>query len=493
MSSSKVFKNSIYYLVASTLPSAVAIFIVPVYTFFLSPQDYGVLALTQAFGTLLPIFFSLSIHSSIGRYYFEFQGEELKSYISSITVLMFVTSCLMLLITNIYLDSILSIIFPKTPHEYYFLFRVTLIVVFCRVFSSVFTIIIRVREQANLFMRLSLSLFLINMSVALIEIVVLRRGLYGMVEATLIGSILEALFYLYPIRKLYGWKFNPKMLIAPIKYSIPTIPHALSGYIFMYSDRIILEKYIALSLIGLYAISDKIAMVFKNIVNKFNDAFGPHFMKIAITDKHQAIQDAKILATRLITLVSVAVAFFSIFSVEIMHVFLNPRYFDAWVMIPILASSYIFRSLYCFSTIGLFFAGKTGKVALITIIAGIVNIVMNICLIPYFGIMVAVYSTVVAFALTYIMSLIISRNIYPVAIESVRLFIPIIYMYSTIIISYFINLGFDPLTGYLPAYIYGIKIIIMMIGWKLCYPYLPLNYIKIPYLFLKSKWECRKF
>lgn len=69
MSQNKVFKNSVYYMIAGFLPRIVGIITLPIYTQYLLPGDYGILALTQSFSVFLPTLLGLQIDSSLSRFY----------------------------------------------------------------------------------------------------------------------------------------------------------------------------------------------------------------------------------------------------------------------------------------------------------------------------------------------------------------------------------------------------------------------------------------
>ena len=74
------------------------------------------------------------------------------------------------------------------------------------------------------------------------------------------------------------------------------------------------------------------------------------------------------------------------------------------ILIPLLSSAYIFRSL--------FFEKQTGKVAMITIVSGLANIGLNLWLIPIYGLMIAIYTTIFSFFLTFVMAELMSYKVY---------------------------------------------------------------------------------
>lgn len=471
MEEKQVFRNSFYYMIASFAPVAVNLVVLPVFTRYLSPQDYGILALTQVCAVFLPLLLSLQIHSSLGRFYFDYEGRERKILISTIGLSLLLFSVFSLIILLVFSHQILSLIFPKIPVKMYVLFKLTLAIAFFNTLTEMCKMLLMVREEARLFMRASIFLFLIGLVFNIIEVVVLKKGAYGVVEATLLLSVLSLIVYIFLNRRLFILSFRAKMLRDPIKYSLPIIPHALAGIIFMYSDRIIMEKYVLLSAIGLYSIADKVAMIFKTIVNQLHFAFLPHFNKTAVSDKRRALEDADNIAKVTIFVVSFLISIFALFSVEIVYYLLDNRYFNSWIIIPILASSYIFRSLYCFSSTGLFFVKKTGRIALITITAAALNIFINLEFMPKYGMIVAVFSTLASFIVTYLMAVVMSIRTFYIRLDNKVNLVSIGYMYLAIVFAFYVNSKFTLEQPSLPRNIYILKVLVILgglfLGWAM--------------------------
>ena len=452
-------------MIASLLPTAVGLMMLPIYTRYLTPQDYGIVALVLSFQMFLPIILSLKLGSSLSRFYFEHTGSDLKVFISTLLFVIFMLSLTATTIIYINVDSIVSYIFPLTLHKYYELFKIGVIVSFLAIFNNFFINLVRVREKAKLFMKIQLTLFVVNFIINITEVIILERGAYGVIEASMISVIISLLIYTYINKKYLGMTRKCEYLIEPIKFSFFLIPHSLSGLISMYSDRIILEKYVTLSAIGLYMLADKIAMIIKMIVNEFNHAFSPYFIRKSKESKQVAIKEVQNISLIFIYLTSMIVVTISLFSVEIVYFLLDKRYFDTWMMIPLLSSAYIFRSLYCFSSSGLFYEKKTGRVAMITILAGLINIALNILLIPYYGVIAAVYTTIFSFFITFIMSELMSYKIYYLQLSIKKNIFIVGYMFISIFFSLSLNKGFFEF-----EYIdYVYKVIVLIIGLGIGY------------------------
>jgi O-antigen/teichoic acid export membrane protein len=455
-------------MIASFLPAVIGFLMLPIYSKYLTPEDYGVVALVQSLQTFLPLIMTLQMHSSISRFYFDYKDNKIKlrTFISTLTLCIFILSTVILVIMLFNYNEIISFIFPKTI-GYDKLFLLGILTAYISVFNSIFTVLIKVQQKAKLFMKVSIFLFGLSLFINIVEVIIYKRGVQGVIEVAFITILISSFVYAFLVKELFVLRFNFNMLLEPLKYSIPLIPHSLAGLIFMYSDRIILERYVTLSDIGLYMFSDKVAMIFKILVNEFNNAFFPFFNEKSKQSKEEAIKEVQNISLIFIYIISMLMVFVALFSVELVSFLLDKKYFDTWRIIPLLSSAYIFRSLYCFSSSGLFFEKQTGKIAIITIISGLVNLVLNLWLIPIYGLMVAVYTTIFSFFITFLMAELISYKVYYIQLDMKKILLILIYLFGSIVLAIYINKNFKEFC-YL-EYVYKLSILLtgLFVGYKL--------------------------
>jgi len=226
-----------------------------------------------------------------------------------------------------------------------------------------------------------------------------------------------------------------------------------------------------LEAVGLYALSDRVAMLFKVMVNQLNTAFQPHFMGTAMADRALAVRQAGQMARLALFLLGMSISALSLFSVELVYYLLDRGYFHAWLLIPLLASSYCFRLLYCFGSAGLFFEKRTELIASITGVAAAVNIAINLLFLPKHGVIVAVYSTMAAFAVSYLLAVILGRRIFPIQLDNRANIAILAYLYAAIGISAWINSDFTLIHPKLDGEMYAVKVGVLaagvLLGWRL--------------------------
>lgn len=441
----KLIKNTSFYAFSSVLPQLLNLVLLPLYTRYLNPTEYGIIALVQVYSLILTILCGLSLHGSVSRFYVEYLDDEVrrKKFVSTIFFLLCLVAFFSLFLIDINGQRLINILYSKNKMDYSPYFRIATWTAFLTILIQFLAAILIIEERAKDFFWASIiSAFSITI-LTVLGVVILGKGVLGYLSAFLIGYIFSFIFYFYLTRKNFCLAFDRKLLKGPLNYSIPLIPHALSGYIFMYSDRIILERYVSLAAIGVYALADQVARAFKMGVDNFNAAYSPHFLKTASQDKKLAVEQSNVLAELSVFFLCSLILITSIFLPELSRIFIDPKYYMIWSMVPLLASAFIFRSLYCFSSAGLFFEKKTWRVFFITGTSAAVNIFLNLIFVPIYGVMTAVVTTFIAYLVMFVMSYFMAKDIFLTLTRYRKILYCLFVFFGLLAISYFLNFNLD--------------------------------------------------
>ena len=413
----KVLKNTGAYLLIKFFPRVSGFIMLPIYTRFLIPEDYGILALTVAFTDILAPILSLQLGAGISRFFFDYNKNSIKEYFSTIFFSILVISGFISFIIHLQGVEIISFIFPKTNIPYRPFFFLALIKVLLVQLSTVSNRLIIVQEKGGTLLLRSLFGNLLGIGLSLYFEVYKQMGAYGAILGGVIGKSITLTLTIFLVRKFFTIKWKYNYFKESLLYGWPIIPHAVGGFLFMYSDKIIMEKFLALSTIGIYAIADRFAMLMKMLVNSFNEALHPQFMKTAKQGVEKLNTIFKPIILKWSAIIAQIYLYLAFFSEEAIIVLTPIKYHAAYSLIPILMLAYIFRGLYIFSSYPLFYLKKTKLIPIITITAGVTNIVLNIILIPIYGIFAAAWTTVIAFFITFIIARVFANRFFSIEFD----------------------------------------------------------------------------
>jgi O-antigen/teichoic acid export membrane protein len=410
-------RNITAYMAAGLLPNLVNFILLPVYTRFLTPSDYGLIALVTALTSFLSPVLGLQLANSLSRMFFDYDETGVKKYFTSVFIAILGINLVLLTPIHILGEKLTSLIFPNVDipyHPYVFLGLVT---VFFRSFTNYCNILLRVLERGGTFLTTAAAHTVVAVSLGVYLVIVREMGAYGFLLAQALTAMLHAAVLLVIVRGYFTAAFSPAMVKAGLSYSLPLIPHGLGGVLFMYTDKYILSYFVPLGAIGLYDIAGRFAAILRKLVASFHMAVTPSFMSQSIKSKREAARHFSLIITKWSVVISFLYLFGALFSEEFIHILLPEKFRAAYAFVPILMGAFLFRNMQGFTINSILFEKKTVAIPFLTVTAGIFNVVANILLIPRYGVIAAAWATFAAYAISFCLSLYFSNRVYPLKYE----------------------------------------------------------------------------
>ena len=227
----------------------------------------------------------------------------------------------------------------------------------------------------------------------------LKLGYMGWFWSSFITVILTNLSYWYAVnislrlKPIFNFKW--RLIKNSLKVSLPTVPHYYSGYLLNSSDKMVMDLVdIQTNDIGKY----NAAYTVGNIVQQLGVAAGLAIGPI-LTQEFKKKND---LAAR--NYVFLLQGFFLIFTFvlsiwlkEIFHFLIkNENLSQMYSLGIIIVMSYNYRPMYFGSNAKLMFEEKTNIIWKVTFVAGLINVVLNLILLPIYGFEVSAYTTFIS-------------------------------------------------------------------------------------------------
>ena len=276
---SNIVKNTSLYTFGNILPLIAGFLLLPIYTKYLPPDDYGIVSSMLVLSSILIIVFSLAIDRSVFRLYFDHKTEQDKrNYLGTITISLLFISIIILLLLFVF-KGVISQIY--TSIEFYPFFVFAIVSAFFSIFSIIPKIYFQINEKAEKFIALSLLEFFLITVFVLWFVVVKQEGAVGMLKGGMIASIIISPLFLYISYKTVNFSFQIQVLKESLSFSLPLLPALLSAWILNLSDRIFIENYFTLYDVGIYSLGYKLAGVILAFSGAFNTAYSPVFYKLA--------------------------------------------------------------------------------------------------------------------------------------------------------------------------------------------------------------------
>ena len=387
-------KNTAIVSIGKICTQLITFFLLPVYTAVLSNEEYGVVDLLNTLTSLLLPIATLQIEQGIFRYLIDCREDKEKQTTLITTIIRFT------IIQTVICILIFLCISPFIHNQYKYYLMANLLM---GIFSTILLQICRGLGDNTKYAIGSFITGAITVVLNVLFIVAFHWGAYGMLAATAISNLLCAM-YIFITKKLNKYiepkKYDKKVLKEIIKYSVPLIPNMISWWIVSASDRTIISAVIGVAQNGIYSAANKFSGIFSTLYSVFNLTWTESAsININSEDRDEFFSKIFDFIVRFfgsLCLGTIAVMPF------VFGILVNEKFAESYYQIPILILGSVFNILVSF--LGSVYVAKklTKEIAKTSIIAAIINIVVNIALINQIGLYAASISTVIAYFAMFI-------------------------------------------------------------------------------------------
>lgn len=414
-----LFKNSLIYGVQDVLEKAVIFLLIPVYTAYLTPGQYGIVSLMNLLISILSIFFLAGQKGAVLRFYHEYRDSprEKQLFLGSIFFYLLLAPLFLSLLLILWGAPLFDLVFQDISfYPYGFLAVLTAyFMVIPKLQLSVWIAGAEPRKYAFY----AIAMFLLAIALILTFVVGFQWGALGKLLGDTLargafGLVTALLFFRYVKIKL-----SRPVLKQSLSYGLPLIPHLLAGIILSMSDRYMLEYFVGLTEVGLYSLGYNLGLIMIVIAYAFDKAWFPFFFSAAGSPEGEPML-ARV-ATYYFTFSMFVTLFMVIFAREIVTLMAAPPYYQAYQVVPVVALGVFFHCVYYVPVKAFFYRKKTKIIPLLTGSAAAVNIGLNLLLIPRCGMLGAAWATVFSYMLMLILVFIFSQRLYYINYEWSRL------------------------------------------------------------------------
>lgn len=396
----KIVNHSIIYAILPKLPILLGFVILPLITPYLTDIDYGIYGIVLSIVTGVTVIKTLGLdvilmntyihHHYNGRY--RLIWNEIQGFV-------FIWSFLLGVLVAILLNFILP---SEAATDKKLVILLTVIPIMF--YSSLQVISLKYYQLAERPMEIgarSLLFGLISILLSYYLIVYSRIGYLGWVWSMFITETLTFLSYIFPIwikrRLLPNFLFNRQRMKRHLKIGLPLVPHTSAFFILDFSDRLVMLKMgVNTANIGLYDFAYKFAGYARVFSESIHQASTPLLIKSFKEDSNSSkLKDIIFLESYIVAFVSFTVAIWlrEVFSIMVNNEELRATY----SMGIILTISYIYKPMYTAMATVFYYYEKTKEFWKISFTAGLINILLNIILIPLYGFKAAVLTTFLSF------------------------------------------------------------------------------------------------
>lgn len=418
------------------LDKVIALFLVPMYTAYLTTSEYGVVSYVETIILILASVTTLGLGPAFWRFINK-EGIDNRSVYTSVAINQSIAGFLVIIVLMIPLAMSGIIRSPK----------LVLLYAFARVLNFPFSIVrahLRIQHKASLYLILSVTTAVIRLVMTIVFVVALSASSSGVIYGRAIPLVIAGIYGIYFLIKKIGYKYSVTVSKEMIKFGTPLAVSTLIALLLTAMDKLAIEHIRGSAELGLYAYANTFAMILTGLIfTPFFMAWVPHMWEI-FRSKNSRFTFAYV--ARIVFLVSlIAGLLFPGVAIPLAVGLARSKEFLAGIyLIPILASAQIMRNIYKFEDMGFYFSNKTAYITILTAIAAVTNLILNFLLIPNYGFAGAAVATLFSFTLLRCLGFFFSLKFYPYdRAKKTEIILLVLYMAATIACSIIIYKGYS--------------------------------------------------
>jgi O-antigen/teichoic acid export membrane protein len=407
--------NSAIYAATNLLQRGAAFMLMPLYTLYLDPSAYGVLAIVTAVNGLLSIAFTLGLTSAMTRFYFEYQDDPqaLAQFWGSILVFVVLLSAVLGGVLLWSGDVLLRPLIGDVPFWPYVALGV--MATFFQPFFATFLATLQMRNHAGRYAAVSLANFGLTTLLTVALVVWMGWGVRGPLVATLVASGVFFVVSLWMMRGHLQICLHWRHLKPALGYSLPLVPHSISGQATAFSDRLVLNSYLGTASAGLYSVGAMVALVVEVTAQSVNRAYVPLTMAALKRGQPEDLAKIHTVGTLVVALFSLLGAAIAAFSKELLWLMASPAFGAAASVIPILVFAGVANAIYFLFVNVLFYDRNAVKLIPVgTLSAAAASVLLSLLMVPRYGLMGAAWSALLAQTIATVLIAAIAYRLDPV-------------------------------------------------------------------------------
>lgn len=415
-----IAKDTFVYGFGDFVLRGASLFTFPIYTRLLDPSDYGRWSLVLSAVGLVGGFLSLGGDTAYARFFFGARDDAEKRLITT-TWMAFLAA---------WSFGVTLVALPFASHysdwafhssSYASLFVLALAATPVTLMNTMLGQVLRNEFRAKLYTVLNVASTLAFISFGMVGAFVAERPLVGILAGGLIGTAAFLPLRIWYARHWFARGFSTTLLRQLLAFGVPLVPAGLAWWIFGTSDRIVLGKLGTISDVGLYSVAIGLSSFLALFVNALGLAWSPHSFHVY----ENQLEDAPAFFGRVATYIVLGFGILSVlvstFAHEILVLLSTKPYYGAAVAVGPLALGYVAYASTQVTAASLSLRKKTIWFSIISWSAALLNIALNLLLVPRWGMLASAWATFVAYLFLTVAYFLVGQRLWAIAYEGRRI------------------------------------------------------------------------
>ena len=425
MISARFLKSSFIYSVIGALPLASSLVLLPFYTYYLETSDFGQLAIYISFTLFIQIIVNYCLDTTIGIHYFEYRDQtaKLKSYISTIVLLLLAIGLAVIVLFSVVGDCLFHYLFSGKVISFFPFGLMSVVTAFFNSFFKTYSNLLINQQRPTRFFWVNSINFILTIAISLVGLYWYPHTLIGPMWGRLLSGVGIFLIALYCFFTEFGLHFQKGFLASIFSFSTPVLVYSLLMWVLSYIDRYIINYFMLPADLGVFDFALKCTLFIDFIQMGLGNSIMPKIYAIwkekqltASTPEVNRYHNSFMALSVLLIGSSVLML-----TVLLPFVIFKHTYYQALNYLPIVAAGFVFRGLFNMYLAPIYFFKKTKVLPMVFFYAAIVQVVLSIVLIKYFGLWGAAWASFLSKLIQLAFIIPQSKKIFKFQFNSIKL------------------------------------------------------------------------
>jgi O-antigen/teichoic acid export membrane protein len=391
-------RDSLIYTTGSVLSRAVSFLLLPLYTRYLTPADYGVLQLLDMTIDISVIIFTAGMTAGMALFYFQTSDKQERNDIVRTAFALEVSlSLLGAAVLFVLAPTVWKVVLRGSGEV--LLVRIAAMNFVLGILSAVPMMLLQIRQQPQWVITINLLRLFAQVGLNVLFLVVLRQGVVGILLSGLIVNAVQGLGATLWLMRTAPGRARMSIVKRLRKFGVPYQISAGGSFILSFGDRFFLQASRGVSAVGLYGLAYQFGfLLYQLSAEPVLKAWGPQ--RLQLIGKPKDIRDETYNRGFVyfnLALITMATGI-GLFVQPVIKVMTTAPFHGAARLVPVILLAYVIAAWGEAINFGIIVSQKTRYITYTTWTAVVVVCLLYALLIPLYGGMGAAIATAGAFA-----------------------------------------------------------------------------------------------
>jgi O-antigen/teichoic acid export membrane protein len=415
------------YTAASVISKLIAVALLPLYTRYLTPADYGAAEVMFASVVAASIVIRFGVIEAVLRFYYK-DGEDPARVVATSFATLFWLSTAAAVIAMPFAGALSEALLDPSsdpgsesiaPGLAVDITRISIVGLWVLTMMEFLLTLFRLEERARAFFVTTVLNVLAAIGLTVFLVVGEDEGARGLLLGSYASGAAFAIALVFVHRKRLSLLVDTALLRRLLRFGLPTMPAELSLYLLNFVDRIIIVRTVGLAEAGLYSLAVKFAQGVNVLVRGFQLAWPP--LAYSIRDDDEARRTYAAVVTWFVAGCAFVVTGMWLLSRWLARALAAPKFFESYEAVGLITVGVTLYALYMVLVVILGRTGRTEFNLPATTAALAANVALNLALVPSLGIVGAGLALVASYVVVVALMYVFTQRLFPVPYEWGRL------------------------------------------------------------------------